>query len=109
LVAAVQSIVSPHRDDHHCDTETKSEIGPPSCKSYPLTTLESRSTWLLGSRSRQVRKPCAGANKVYSRAQRINIHSRTLSHRNSFLLSVKHLAARILAKINRTRRQYTDW
>jgi hypothetical protein len=34
---------------------------------------ESKSTWLLGRCSRQVRKSCADANMVYSRAERVFI------------------------------------
>jgi hypothetical protein len=36
-------------------------------------TLTSRSPWLLGRYSRQLRKRCAGANMVYSRAERVFI------------------------------------
>jgi hypothetical protein len=36
-------------------------------------TLESRSPWLLGRRSRQLRNSCAGASMVYSRAERVFI------------------------------------
>jgi hypothetical protein len=36
-------------------------------------TLESRSPWLLGRCSRQLRKRCARANMVYSRAERVFI------------------------------------
>jgi hypothetical protein len=36
-------------------------------------TFESRSPWLLGRCSRQLRKSCAGANMVYSRAERVFI------------------------------------
>jgi hypothetical protein len=36
-------------------------------------TLDSRSTWLLGRCSRQLRKSCAGANMAYSQAERVFI------------------------------------
>jgi hypothetical protein len=53
----------------------KSEAGPPPCKTLQtsLVTLESRSSLLLGRCSRQLRKGCAGANMVYSRAERVFI------------------------------------
>jgi hypothetical protein len=38
-----------------------------------IVTLESMSPWLLGLYSRQLRKSCAGANMVYSRAERVFI------------------------------------
>jgi hypothetical protein len=44
---------------------------------YSLLTspvaLESRSPWLLGRFSRQLRKSCAGANMVYSQAELVFI------------------------------------
>jgi hypothetical protein len=54
-----------------------SESGPSPCNRLsqpPPVTLKSRSSWLLlGRCSRQLRKSCAGANMVYSRAERVLI------------------------------------
>jgi hypothetical protein len=59
-------------------TKVKSEAGPSlrSKQTLPTSpvTLESRSPFLLGRCSRQLRKSCACANTVYSRAERVFTH-----------------------------------
>jgi hypothetical protein len=70
-----------------------------------LVTLDSRSPWLLGRYSRQLRKSYGGANMMYSRTERV------------FILE-QHFASKSFAAVRealaiRTRkygiRQYTDW
>jgi hypothetical protein len=56
-------------------TKMKSETVPPQSNTLPVppVTLESTSPWLLGRYSHQLRKSCAGANMMYSRAKRVFI------------------------------------
>jgi hypothetical protein len=63
----------------------RSEAGPPQCNTLPtsLVTLESRSPWLLGRHWRQLRKSCAGANTMYSRAERVFILEHCLASKSS--------------------------
>jgi hypothetical protein len=74
----------------------------------PSVTLESRLPLLLGHCSRQLPKTCAGANVMYSRAEGSSFSNIT-SHRNRFLIFVKHLATRILTRKYRIRQQYAGW
>jgi hypothetical protein len=56
-------------------TKVKPEAGLPHVIDTPdlPRNTESRSAWLLGRCSRQLRQSCAGANMVYSRAERVFI------------------------------------
>jgi hypothetical protein len=63
----------------HCGTYIKPEAGPSPCNSVPTSpvTLESKSPWLLGRCSRQVRKNlCKCEHAIFT--SRTCFHSRTL-------------------------------
>lgn len=78
-----------------------SSTSPSSCslQKSPVN-LESRSSCLLGSCSYELRKRCAGANRVYSRTELVFILA-------SKLFAAVCEAARILTR-KRRMRQYTD-
>jgi hypothetical protein len=63
-------------NNHALRSKMESEAGPPSCNTLsqpPPVTQESRSSLLLGRCLRQLRKSCAGADVVYSQAERVFI------------------------------------
>jgi hypothetical protein len=91
-------------------TKMESEAGPLPCNTLPTSrvTFESRSPWLLGRCLRHLSKSYAGANTLYSRAERVLIIavSNITLHRNRLLLFVKHWAMRVPTRKYRIRQQY---
>jgi hypothetical protein len=79
-------------------TKVKPEAGRPTSP----VTLETRSPWLLGRWSRDLRGSCAGANMLHSLAERVP--SRTLLRIEiMWCCFVKHLSVRILSRKYRAR------